>query len=193
MMQRFATAAGVVILATALALLSAWWMLRRGPQQTAISNGPWRTSTVTGSVDADMYTRAQVAITGLFALSPSEAIYFSASVDDAGAPLRAGCAYAVVGKPLVADWWSITAYADDNFLIPNPLNRFSYNMGNLQPDADGKFSLVAGPTERPGNWLPTGSGTGFSLLLRLYHPAPASLASLRTLALPTIRRTGECL
>ena len=193
MMRRIATAVGVFVVATVLALLAAWGMLLHNPWQQGIANGPWRTSLVTGSTSADMYTRAYVAVTGLFALNPSEAIYFSASVDDAGRPLRAQCSYRVEGLSVPARWWSITAYADDNFLIPNTANRFSYNMGNLDVSGGKRFSISAAPTEQPGNWLPTGTnGKGFTLLLRLYNASPETIASLRTLSLPSILRVGEC-
>ena len=192
MIRRLATGVGVVVVAAALALASAWWMLLHRPQQSGIVNGAWRTSTTVGSVNADMYTRASVAITGLFALSAAEAIYFSATTDDAGAPLLARCRYVIAGKPVAARWWSITAYADDNFLIPNVANRFSYNMGNLTGEEGGAFRIVASGDEQPGNWLSTGRGREFCLLFRLYNAAPATLANLQTIALPTIKREGEC-
>ena len=195
-MRRISTGIGVVVVASVLALLSVWWMLLHRPRQAGIVNGPWRTSTTVGSTSADMSTRASVAITGLFALSAAEAIYFSASSDGTGHPLRARCSYLIEGKPVAARWWSITAYADDNFLIPNAANRFSYNMGNLAGGdgggTDGAFRITAAQTEQPGNWLPTGSGTGFTLLFRLYNPAPETLANLRTITLPSIKQIGEC-
>ena len=193
MMRRIATAIAVFVVATVLALLAAWGTLLHNPWQQGIANGPWRTSLVTGSTGADMYTRAYVAITGLFALNPSEAVYFSASIDDAGRPLLARCSYRVEGRPVPARWWSITAYSDDHFLIPNAINRFSYNMGNLDVSDGKRFSITAAPIEQPGNWLPTGTnGNGFTLLFRLYNATPETIASLSTLSLPSISRVGEC-
>ena len=52
--------------------------------RTQVSIGPWQTSLVTGGADADMYTRTQVALTGLLALNRSETTYFVATRDDAG-------------------------------------------------------------------------------------------------------------
>ena len=94
---------------------------------------------------------------------------------------------------MAARWWSITAYADDHFLIPNAANRFSFNMGNLTITDSGNFRVTAAPTEQPGNWLPTGSDDGgFNLLFRIYNPAPATLADLRAVALPSIKPVGAC-
>lgn len=190
MFRTLATACAVLVLASLLAIGSAWVLVLHGPSAGAVAIGPWRMSAVAGSVDADMYTRARIAITGLFALNPSETIYFEASTDDAGQPLRAVCAYHVEGPALPARWWSVTAYGNDLFLIPNPINRFSFNMGNVGT-ADGRFAIVAAPTEQPGNWLPTGVG-GFRLIIRLYNPQPTAVANPRSVALPSIRAQGAC-
>lgn len=193
MFRRVGRALGVLLAATVLAVLSAWALVLHGPGQEVIAVGPWRASAYTGSAQAWLYVRANVAITGLFALNPSEAVYFSAARDDAGQKLRARCVYAIEGKPVAARWWSITAYADDNYLIPNPANRFSFNMGNLKSDDSGTFHVIAGPSEQPGNWLPTGTGDGgFNLLFRLYNPAPEVVANLRAIALPSIKPVGAC-
>jgi hypothetical protein len=193
MIRTIAKALGMFALALALALISAWWMIFHTPRSLAVSDGPWRTSTVIGGTDADLYTRAIVAITGLFALNRSETIYFSAEESDTHQKLRARCSYVVEGKPLDARWWSVTAYADDYFLIPNPAQRFSYNMGNLKNEPGGSFRILAAPTEQEGNWLPTGSGDGgFSLLLRLYNPGPELLAKPASVHLPSITEVGTC-
>jgi hypothetical protein len=161
--------------------------------QGAVVIGPWQTSLVTGGVDADMYTRNYVAITALLALNRNEAIYFEAQRDDDGRKLSASCNYDVTGGPIQARWWSITAYADDNFLIPNAANRFSYNVRSLPTAPDGYYSIALGPRERPGNWLPTGNrGGGFNLLLRLYNPDTELAKSPALAKLPSIKRVGEC-
>jgi hypothetical protein len=184
---------GMFALALALALVSAWWMVFHIPRSLAVTNGPWRTSTVTGGTDADLYTRANVAITGLFALNRTETIYFSANESDTHRKLRTRCSYIIEGKPLDARWWSVTAYGDDDFLIPNTAQRFSYNMGNLHDGSEGGFRILAAPTEQEGNWLPTGGGDGgFSLLLRLYNPGPELLANPATVPLPSITEVGTC-
>lgn len=194
MIRRLAVALGVVVVAVILALASAWWMLFRAPSSSqSVTVGPWHTSLVTGSVDADIYTRARVAIGGLFALNRSETIYFTALKDDDGRPLRARCSYAVEGRPVAARWWSITVYADDHFLIPNAANRFSYNMGNLKLGTDGTFRVMVAPTEQAGHWLPTGDGGGgFNLLFRLYNPSPEIAADPATVKLPSIKAIGAC-
>ena len=191
--KRIATGMAVVLVAFALAAGSAWWTVLRGPVANGIVNGPWRANLSVGSAKADLYTRANVAITGLFALNAAEAIYLSAAFDDGGRPLLARCTYRIVGKPVAAGWWSITAYGDDHFLIPNAANRFSYNMGNLQARDGAPFEIIAAPKQADGNWLPTGDGTnGFHLVMRLYNPAAATVTNIRTIDLPSIRPIGGC-
>jgi hypothetical protein len=193
MIRKLAVAAGVVVVAVVLALASVWWALLRAPASSQIVVGPWQTSLVTGSVDADIYTRARIAIGGLFALNRAEAIYFGAAQDDDHQPLRARCTYLVEGRPVAARWWSITAYADDHFLIRNAANRFSYNMGNLKLGPDGTFKVMVAPSEQPGHWLPTGDGRGgFNLLFRLYNPAPEIAADPGAVRLPSIKKIGAC-
>ena len=194
MIRNLAVAAGVVVVAVFLALASVWCALLRAPSSSQlVTVGPWQTSLVTGSVDADIHARARIAIGGLFALNRAEAIYFSATQDDDHQPLRARCSYLVEGRPVAARWWSVTAYADDHFLIPNAANRFSYNMGNLKFGPDGTFKVTASPSEQPGHWLPTGDGSGgFNLLFRLYNPAPEIAADPGAVRLPSIKSIGAC-
>jgi hypothetical protein len=194
MIRKLGVAAGAVVVALVLALASVWWSLLRAPSSSQlVTVGPWQASLVTGSVEADIYTRARIAIGGLFALNRAEAIYFGATQDDNHKPLRARCTYLVEGRPVAARWWSVTAYADDHFLIPNAANRFSYNMGNLKFDPDGTFKVIASPSEQAGHWLPTGDGGGgFNLLFRLYNPAPEIAADPGAVRLPSITPIGAC-
>ena len=67
---------------------SAAWSMKRGGL-SGVGAGGWYGSSVTGSVDADPWTRARVALTGLLALNKSQAIYFTTNVDSAGARVAA--------------------------------------------------------------------------------------------------------
>lgn len=126
--------------------------------------------------------RAMVALKGLGANPVSAAIYASANNDSEGKPLKAGGRYKVHFKkgelpPVMKDgFWSITAYGDDHFLIPNSLNRYCIN--DRTPfvlNEDGSLDLLIQP-EQPkdddplkANWLPIGD-KGFHLFLRIYCP-----------------------
>jgi hypothetical protein len=183
-----------VLLGIVLGLGSAWWAIRGSGLAGPVHAGAWRTSTVSGHVDADMYTRARVAVGGLLALSRDETMYYVARTDDAGAPLRAECRYRVEGVPPPARWWSITAYGSDLFLFPNALGRYSLNGSTAKRDAQGNFALVTGPAQPEGSdfWLPTPGRGALALTYRLYNPAPEVVDSPGSLSAPSITRIGDC-
>jgi hypothetical protein len=156
----------------------------------AVKNGPWATSLAMGSQQAGMYVRAAIARHGLLALTKSEAIYLTAHNDSDGQPLRGSCDYKIECKDLDSEWWSITVYGKDDFLIPNPQNCYSYNGNNLVRDQDGVFRIHLSATPKEGNWLPTGSQEIFSLTLRLYKAGHTFLDNPGTAELPRIIRVG---
>lgn len=103
--------------------------------------------------------------------------------------------FTFAGKPKLFSegFWSLTVYGDDQYLIPNPLDRYEagdrthsiqYQDGSgpvygdkANSSHDGPFQVLAQPVDQPppknwtGNWLPVKSD--FSLILRWYTPEPA--------------------
>jgi hypothetical protein len=175
---------------------SAWWTLQR-LDAFGSAAGPWRVSLLAGSADADLHTRARVAIGGLLALNRDETMYYVAFADSAGAPLRSRCRYRVSGVPPAARWWSITAYADDFFLFADAQRRYGVNGASARLDGAGRFAFVSGPTPpEPGTgvpWVPTQGDRGLVFTLRLYQPAAALRDAPSALAAPRIERLGACL
>ena len=100
--------------------------------------GPWRASMLAGSQDADLYTRAQVAIGGLLALNRSETMYYLARTDSQGDVLRSRCTYRIHGTPPKARWWSITAYAEDLLSAIQTLDRWPEKVRIMQDNWIGK-------------------------------------------------------
>jgi len=192
--RRRATALALYLLAVACGLGSAWWVLRKAPWSAhVIQVGPWQGSTLTGSTEADMYTRARVAIEGLLALGRDETMYYVARTDSSGQPLRSRCSYRVQGPPPKARWWSITAYADDYFLFDAPNRQYSLNGTTARLDARGWFELQTGQQpDASVHWLPTPGDRGLVLTLRLYHPEPDLQAAPSRLVAPTIALVGAC-
>lgn len=192
--KRWAFGTLAVLLGIVLGLGSAWWAVRGWGLAGPVQTGAWSTSTASGHVDADAYTRARVAVGGLLALSREETMYYVARSDDSGAPLRAECAYRIEGVPPPARWWSITAYAGDLFLFPNALGRYSLNGATAQLDTKGRFALTTAPTQPQGSdfWLPTPKAGPLVLTLRLYNPDPRIASAPASLAAPTITRAGAC-
>ncbi|WP_271066241.1 DUF1254 domain-containing protein [Caulobacter sp. NIBR1757] len=140
-----------------------------------------------GDFGEDYEFRAQIALTGLFALPVAEAIYTRSTGDDATGLYR-GDRYRLSfpkGQLLPVDgFWSLTAYKafpEGQFLFaPNPINR--YSIGDRTPglvyNPDGSLDLWI-TREDPGgarsaNWLPAPDGA-FILSLRAYLPRPAMI------------------
>ncbi|MGD0191405.1 MAG: hypothetical protein ABSD74_11745 [Rhizomicrobium sp.] len=71
----------------------ATWASVMGALPGAIADGPWQTSLSVGGSTSDPYTRARVAVHGLFALNRSETIYYTAFRDSAGDALAGHCVY----------------------------------------------------------------------------------------------------
>ena len=185
--------AGAAAFSIALGLLSAYESVRSGFASGELRVGPWSTSFATGSPDADLYTRARVAVGGLLALAPSETVYFTAERDAEGEPLDARCDYRLEGEELPARWWSVTLYGADQFLVANDAGRHSFSQTTLAREPGGPWSMTVSSEPKGGNWLPsgrTGASGRFSLTLRLYNPEPVVYERPEALALPRIAREG---
>ncbi|MEM8661591.1 MAG: DUF1214 domain-containing protein [Pseudomonadota bacterium] len=194
----------LVVAALVTVLLSVALFLRNisaGLDSMNVSNGDWVTSAATGSKDAGVMLKATVAIGGLLASTKENSMYYRLS-SIAGEPLSLNCQYRIEGKDYDANWWSITAYGWDNYLIPNAENRYSFNNENIVREADGSWTIKVASDAQQGNWLPIGpSGApgwrqlgdnDFDLLMRLYTPGPAYLDSPRSAELPTVIKE-DCL
>lgn len=184
--------------AVATILLSVVFLAYRisdGMGGMSVKNGDWVTSVSTGSEDADTMQKATVALGGLLASTRENSIYYVLN-SVAGEPLRLNCRYRIEGKDYGANWWSITAYGWDNYLIPNTANRYSFNNENVIRRADGSWTITIAARNQPGNWLPVGPAGApswrkftdydFDLLLRLYTPSDDYLQAPHIAALPTV-------
>jgi hypothetical protein len=170
------------------------WQVRGGLAAGQVTNGPWATAKTYGTRDADVLTRARVALSGLLALPAKEAMYFTAKTDSAGRPLEGRCTYELAIPPIAARWWSVTAYEGEGWLIPNPQNTYSAGSGSLPPNS--KPMIVVSP-RAPTDWgawtgkhISTGNAGSFDLTLRIYHPDKAILAHPETAVLPPIERVA---
>jgi hypothetical protein len=187
--------AGLYGAAVLAGLASAWWSLKQ-VDGFGLAAGPWRVSLLAGNANADLHTRARIAVGALLALNRSETMYYVARTDSSGAPLRSRCHYRVSGPPPAARWWSVTAYADDFFLFPDAAQRYSLNGSTALLDAQGRFSLTSGPTAPAAAagepWLPTPGDRGLMFTLRAYQPAPALQSAPEQLATPRVEPIGPC-
>lgn len=180
-----ATVAGVL-----LGLGGTWVVGTQLGLPGAVSDGPWHTSLAIGSSTGGAYTRAIVALHGLFALKRSETVYYNATTDDAGDALNGNCRYRVIGHDPDSRWWSITAYGPDDYLIPNPTRHYAVSKDSVRHDDNGRFTITLSPSPAPRNWIATSKGP-FSLTLRLYNPNQSVAADPAHARLPKIKK-GRC-
>jgi hypothetical protein len=179
---------GALVLAALLGFGSAWYQVAWSPSMgVAIKNGPWRTDLTAGGSNADIYTRARVALFGLLALNKSETIYYTARGDSAGDAFDAKCSYRIEGHDPDARWWSFTVYGNDSFLVPNPQNKYSVSKNSVVRSTDGTFTVRLSGSAEAQNWIAT-SPDGFDVTLRLYNPGPTVLADPAGVALPSITK-----
>lgn len=182
-----ALAAVAVVVGVASARPAALWAAR----SLAVHDGAWVTFAGTGSAHANPYTRAAVALAGLYALTPREAIYYTAFNDSAGRLLRGQCDYHIDGNTLPAGWWSVTLYGPDNYLVANPAGRYSWNGHDLGAGRDrrgGGFRILVSARRQAGDWLPAPEQGPYSLTLRLYRPDAVVRTQPAAVVLPSIER-----
>ncbi len=123
--------------------------------------------------------RCLIAIGGFGANPVDVAVYMKSGTDDTGAALNGRNRYVMhieAGEmPPFKEkgFWSITAYGDDDFLIDNPINRYSVsNRTALEKNEDRSVDIYIQkdePEKHRANWLPV-SEEGFHLFLRIYRP-----------------------
>jgi hypothetical protein len=149
--------------------------LRDRPDQAV--NG-WSIPRDLGSYGTDYEQRAFVAMFGLGANLPEDAIYPHTTVDGDGQPLTGTHRYIVhfePGKtPPARAFWSLTMYNERQYFASNPIDRYAIgDRDALALNSDGSLDLwlqheTPGPEHEP-NWLPTPQGS-FNLILRVYWP-----------------------
>lgn len=190
-MRTFFKWLATILIGIALGTGFAIWQIRSSGLGDDIRIGPWSTGRDIGTADADMKTRAIVALRGLLALPKQEARYFTAATDSAGAPLSGKCRYTLSGGAMEARWWSITLYDRQGWLIPNRWNRHSIGSARIPAAQAGAWSLTIAPDESDGLWIPTATDGPFELTLRTYRPRGLLASDPSRVTMPTITK-GEC-
>ena len=144
----------------------------------------WMSPTENFGVYGNSYLmRAAVALVGLGANSPEDAVYALTNTDANSKPLNGNGAYTIHFSkdelPPVRAFWSLTVYDREGFPVPNPLGRYALgDRDHMKYDSDGSLTIYMQSTS-PGadlesNWIPTPAAP-FTLAMRLYYPLPAAL------------------
>jgi hypothetical protein len=150
-----------------------------------------------GNFGTDYDLRAVVAVYGIAANTPAEALYPVGSFDDTGHLLNGANRYVIhipAGDlPPVHAYWSFTAYNEDLYLVPNPINRYAINQftPGVKHNKDGSLDIyvqATAPIGHESNWLPSPSSGQFEVILRMYWPKASVLNG--SYSYPAITRVG---
>ncbi len=162
----------------------------------AVVNG-WQMNTNSIGVYGNFYAkRAAVAMLGLGANPPEDAVYPLLVTDGDGNPVEGEHAYVLhfdaADLPPAGAFWSVTMYDEHGFQVANELDRFAIgDRDPLQYADDGSLDLYfqhdnPGP-EREANWLPAPKGP-LGITMRLYAPDQVVLTG--SWAPPPLRRAA---
>jgi hypothetical protein len=154
------------------------------PTLATVVNG-WQMNTSSMGVYGNYYLkRAIVAMIGLGANQPEDAIYPLLLVDADGKRLDGTSKYVIhftrEQLPPTHAFWSITMYDHEGFQVANKLNRFA--IGDRDPlkyNADGSLDIYIqadspGP-DKESNWLPAPAQGELGVTMRIYGPKPQAL------------------
>ncbi len=159
------------------------YMKAKAPTLARVVNG-WQMNTDTMGVYGNYYLkRAIIALVGLGANQPDDAIYPLNIVDADGSPLNGDNDYVLHFEkdeiPPVEAFWSVTMYDAEGFQSANPLDRFA--IGDRDPlkyNADGSLDIYiqhdSPGADKESNWLPAPRGP-LGVTMRLYAPKAAAL------------------
>lgn len=159
-------------------------MYTKLPTLAPVFNG-WQMNTTTmGVYGNDYLKRAIVAMVGLGANQPEDAIY-PLAVSDANGQVMTGDQNYVLHfeksqLPPVNAFWSLTMYDANGFQVDNELNRYALgDRDALIYNADGSLDIYI-QNKNPGgnktaNWLPSPATGATGITMRLYAPQPQAL------------------
>jgi len=159
-------------------------MKEKIPTLARVANG-WQMNTDTMGVYGNYYLkRAIVAMVGLGANQPDDAIYPNNLADADGKPMEGAGKYVLhfskAELPPAEAFWSITMYDADGFQAANPLNRFAIgDRDALKYNADGSLDIYiqhdSPGSDKESNWLPSPASGTLGITMRLYAPKAQAL------------------
>jgi hypothetical protein len=129
----------------------------------------------TGSYGTDYYLRAYIGLVLYAASLPQDTVYYETEMKPGG-----GKVYVLEftpengGAPPTNEFWSVTMYSDEGYLVPNENNTYSVSsQQDLVYGEDGSVHITIS-IEQPAdlsktNWLPAPqAGEDFQLTLRVF-------------------------
>jgi DNA sulfur modification protein DndE len=140
----------------------------------AVVNG-WTVALNIGAYDVRYTDRATIALVGLGANLPQDAVYPATYLDNEGNGLNGANKYVMHFEqpPPVGAFWSITMYGKDKFFVENPIERYAIgDRDDISYNEDGSLDIYIQydtPEGNESNWLPS-PPDDFQLIMRLYWP-----------------------
>lgn len=190
-MRAFTELFAILIIGLTLGGALSWMSIQSNHGFGTLKVGQWTAWPLSGSSDADPYTKAKVAADGDVPLGAAEGLAFHATLDQRGDPLRLDCQYSLQGQTPPARFWTLSAHNIDGHVLATREGAASNIISRaLLRNAKGEFIIQAGPKLAAGNWLET-TGTGpFQLILRLYDSPVTTSGGGGEAVMPTISLIG---
>ena len=122
--------------------------------------------------------RAYIALIGLGANVPEDAVYPMSNVDSDGTPYDGSHRYVLhfdkSELPPVRGFWSLSMYDEEMYFVDNPIRRYAIgDRDKLQFNKNGSLDIYiqhkSPGKDKESNWLPA-PNDGFDLVLRAYWP-----------------------
>jgi hypothetical protein len=133
---------------------------------------------VMGNYGSSYLQRAYIALIGLGANVPEDAVYPLTNVDSDGKPFDGSQRYVLHFKkdelPPVRGFWSLSMYDHEMYFVGNPIGRYAIgDRDKLKFNKDGSLDIYiqhqSPGKDKESNWLPAPSGK-FDMVLRAYWP-----------------------
>jgi hypothetical protein len=150
-----------------------------------------------GNYGTDYDLRAVVAMNGIAANLPAEAMYIVGVTGSNHQYLNGADDYVIhfpAGQlPPAKYFWSVTMYNSSFYLVANSINRYEIasHTAGLKYNSDGSLDIYVqhtAPAGHESNWLPSPASGTFEMTLRLYGSGKSALA--RTYEYPVIQETN---
>ncbi len=131
-----------------------------------------------GNYGTSYLQRAYIALIGLGANVPEDAVYPMTAVDSDGKPYNGRHSYVMHFSkeqlPPVKGFWSLSMYDHEMYFVDNPIRRYAIgDRDKLQFNDDGSLDIYiqhkSPGKDKESNWLPAASDD-FDLVLRAYWP-----------------------
>ena len=167
---------------------AAAWHVRAGAWGSSVRIGPWTTGTDLEPPKPAPIPAPSSRCAACSRCRGARRAITTPPLDDGGRPLDGRCRYRVSGGEVGGQWWSLTLYDRDGYLVANPANIYSVPSTALPPAELVAWSVAVAPSPQPGRWLPTGGLERFELTLRVYLPEGGGGTNLPRERLPRIER-----